>query len=200
MREISSSPPHPACRPPSPRGGEGEKREPSVSALFVAHGQDFSIPSPPRGEGARRADEGVGGRVVTIARGFIGTPYRHQGSLKGVGCDCLGLVRGVWRELYGAEPEAPMAYAPDWAERAGEERLLIAAARHCGAALPVSAMRAGDILIFRWRAGVAAKHAGIAAPGECFIHAYEQAAVIESPLVPSWRRRIAGVFRFPEFS
>ena len=28
---------------------------------------------------------------------WIGTPYRHQASLKGVGCDCLGLVRGVWR-------------------------------------------------------------------------------------------------------
>jgi NlpC/P60 family putative phage cell wall peptidase len=137
-------------------------------------------------------------RVVAVARGFIGTPYRHQGSLKGVGCDCLGLIRGVWRELYGAEPEVPAAYAADWAERAGEERLLQAAARHCGGVLPVSALRPGDLLIFRWRVGVAAKHAGIAAPDERFIHAYEQGAVIESPLVPSWRRRIAGVFRFPE--
>jgi NlpC/P60 family putative phage cell wall peptidase len=138
-------------------------------------------------------------RIVAIARTFIGTPYRHQGSRKGVGCDCLGLVRGVWRELYGREPEVPEPYAPDWAERAGEERLLLAAARHCGAALPVRALRPGDLLIFRWQAGAAAKHAGIATPGERFIHAYEQAAVVESPLVPSWRRRIAGVFRFPEY-
>jgi len=137
-------------------------------------------------------------RVVAVARGFVGTPYRHQGSLKGVGCDCLGLIRGVWWELYGVEPEVPTPYAMDWAERAGEERLLDAATRHCGAALPPSQLRPGDLLIFRWRAGVAAKHAGIAAPEERFIHAYEQAAVIESPLVPSWRRRIAGVFRFPE--
>jgi NlpC/P60 family putative phage cell wall peptidase len=137
-------------------------------------------------------------RVVAVARGFVGTPYRHQGSLKGVGCDCLGLIRGVWRELYGIEPEVPAPYAMDWAERAGEERLLDAAARHCGAMLPLSQLQPGDLLIFRWRAGVAAKHAGIAAPEERFIHAYEQAAVIESPLVPSWRRRIAGVFRFPE--
>jgi NlpC/P60 family putative phage cell wall peptidase len=106
----------------------------------------------------------------------------------------------VWRELYGAEPEVPGAYAADWAERAGEERLLEAAGRHCGAALPASALRPGDLLVFRWRAGAAAKHAGIAAPDGHFIHAYEQAAVIESPLVPAWRRRIAGVFRFPEIS
>ena len=140
----------------------------------------------------------IGDRVVAVARGFIGTPYRHQGALKGVGCDCLGLIRGVWRELYGTEPEVPAPYAPDWAERAGEERLLAAAARHCGVALPLAALRPGDLLIFRWRAGVAAKHAGIAAPEGRFIHAYEQVAVIESPLVPCWRRRIAGVFRFPE--
>ncbi|WP_313196618.1 NlpC/P60 family protein [Shinella zoogloeoides] len=137
-------------------------------------------------------------RIVAVARTFIGTPYRHQGALKGVGCDCLGLIRGVWRELYGAEPEAPAPYAPDWAERTGRERLLEAAARHCGAALPLTDLRPGDLLVFRWQDGMAAKHAGIATPGDRFIHAYEQAAVLESPLVPAWRRRIAGVFRFPE--
>src|SRR3989338_4143365 len=48
--------------------------------------------------------------IVAAARSWIGTPYRHQASLKGAGCDCLGLVRGVWRELYGDEPEAPPPY------------------------------------------------------------------------------------------
>jgi NlpC/P60 family putative phage cell wall peptidase len=149
---------------------------------------------------SERLDPGrdPGARVVEAARGFIGTPYRHQGASKGVGCDCLGLIRGVWRELYGREPEVPAPYAPDWAERSGEERLLDAAMRHCGPALPLDMLQPGDLIIFRWRGGVAAKHAGIATPGERFIHAYEQAAVVESPLVPCWRRRIAGVFRFPE--
>lgn len=142
--------------------------------------------------------EDHGARVVAIARGFIGTPYRHQGALKGVGCDCLGLVRGVWRELYGCEPERPAAYAPDWAERSGEERLLLAAERHCGPPLPLADLAPGDLMIFRFRADCAAKHAGIATPGDRFIHAYEQAAVVESPLVLPWKRRIAGVFRFPE--
>ena len=44
--------------------------------------------------------------VVAAARQFLGTPYRHQASIVGVGCDCLGLLRGVWRVLYGGEPEA----------------------------------------------------------------------------------------------
>lgn len=138
---------------------------------------------------------GVGEKVLAAAEMWIGTPYRHQGSRRGIGCDCLGLVRGIWRDLYGSEPEPPTPYAPDWAERCGEERLLEAAGRHF---LAVDAMQAGDLLIFRWRAAYAAKHAGIFCGEAHFIHAYEQAAVIRSPLTPSWRRRIAGIFRFPE--
>ena len=138
-----------------------------------------------------------GARVVAAARAWIGTPYRHQGSRKGVGCDCLGLVRGVWAEITGQEAEQPGAYAPDWAERGRTDRLIEAARRHCGAAIPVSEAMAGDILLFRWRDGVAAKHAGILSGPDHFIHAYEAAGVIESALVPAWRRRIAAVHRFP---
>ena len=45
----------------------------------------------------------------------------------GVGADCLGLVRGVWRELYGCDAEAPPAYSRDWAEAAAARRMLAAA-------------------------------------------------------------------------
>lgn len=150
---------------------------------------------PAQGEGKETV---FAGRIISIARSWIGTPYRHQASLKGVGCDCLGLVRGVWRELHGTEPELPPAYQPDWAERSGEDWLRDAARRHFGAELTAAQMRPGDLLLFCWRLDLPAKHAGILCADDRFIHAYEQAAVIESALVPSWRRRIAGVFRFPE--
>jgi NlpC/P60 family putative phage cell wall peptidase len=104
----------------------------------------------------------------------------------------------VWRETYGCEPELPPAYQPDWAERSGEDRLRAAARRHFGAEFTLVEMRPGDLLLFCWRPDLPAKHAGILSTEDRFIHAYEQAAVIESALVPSWRRRIAGVFRFPE--
>jgi len=138
-----------------------------------------------------------GRHVVALARSWIGTPYRHQGARKGVGCDCLGLVRGVWAEVTGRATEDPGAYAPDWAERAGDDRLISAAQRHCGASIPLSEARPGDIILFRWRDGVAAKHAGILSGPDHFIHAYEAVGVIESSLVPSWRRRIAAVHRIP---
>ncbi|UXT21743.1 peptidase P60 [Agrobacterium tumefaciens] len=139
-----------------------------------------------------------GERVLALAEGWIGTPYRHQASLNGVGCDCLGLIRGIWRDLYGHEPELPPPYAPDWAERGGEDRLMAAAKRHFPAVSGLEEARSGDLLLFRWRADAAAKHLGILAGPQHFIHAYEQAAVVRSALVPGWRRRIAGVFRFPD--
>jgi len=135
-------------------------------------------------------------RVVIEAVSWVGTPYRHQGSRKGVGCDCLGLVRGVWRGLYGIEPERPGPYAPDWAEAGGEDRLLDAARRHM-VEMDVPELAAGRVVLFRWRPHMPAKHAGIALDGGRFIHAYQGQSVTISALVPQWRRRIVGVFSFP---
>ena len=137
-------------------------------------------------------------RILNVAAGWVGTPYRHQASLKGVGCDCLGLIRGIWREVYGEEPEVPAPYAADWAERSGTERLAEAALRHFGPPVDRADMQPGHVLLFRFRPDAAAKHLGILAEKGRFIHAYEQAGVISSPLVPSWARRIVAVHRFPE--
>lgn len=134
--------------------------------------------------------------IVAEARSWIGTPYRHQASLKGVGCDCLGLVRGVWRHCIGTEPEAPPTYAPDWAEARGEEALAKAACRHLIAVKPDDFV-AGDVLLFRWRDGCVAKHAAIAGDAGTMIHAHDGAAVCEVALAPWWRRRLAFAFRFP---
>src|SRR5262245_46482540 len=68
--------------------------------------------------------------IVVAARGWLGTPYHHQASLRGVGCDCLGLIRGVWRELVGPEPQGMPAYTRDWGDATGSEPLLAAALKH----------------------------------------------------------------------
>lgn len=134
--------------------------------------------------------------IVAEARDWIGAPYRHQASLKGVGCDCLGLVRGVWRGVIGDEPERAPAYAPDWAEAGGIEALADAAARHL-VAIECDAFGDGDVLLFRWRAGLPAKHAAIVTASDKIVHAHDGAAVAEVALAPWWRRRIAYAFRFP---
>ena len=134
--------------------------------------------------------------IIAEARSWIGTPYRHQASLKGVGCDCLGLVRGVWRALNGPEPEAAPAYTADWAEAGGNESLAAAAARHL---LPVELANAspGDVLLFRWRTHLPAKHAAILVAADRMVHAHDGAAVAEVYFASFWRRRLAFAFRFP---
>lgn len=134
--------------------------------------------------------------IVAETRGWIGTPYRHQASLKRVGCDCLGLVRGVWRELVGPEPERAPPYAPNWAEASGQEFLAEAARRHL-IAIDCDAFGPGDVLLFRWRAKLPAKHAAIVTADGMMAHAHDGAAVTEVVIAPWWRRRLAYAFRFP---
>jgi len=139
-------------------------------------------------------------RITATARGWIGTPYLHQASCKGAGTDCLGLLRGVWREVLGAEPEVPPAYTTDWSEPARIEALWQAAKRHLRPK-GLADEAPGDVLLFRMRDGAVAKHLGIAArvgADASFVHAYSGHAVVESPLSLPWRRRIVARFTFPE--
>lgn len=141
----------------------------------------------------------AGARIVAEARLWLGTPYVHQAATRGAGCDCLGLLRGVWRGVLGPEPETVPAYTRDWSESAGQEVLWAAAARWLA---PAGAeLTEGDVLLFRMRDEAVAKHLGIAAPGvagPAVIHAYSGHGVVESPLGPALTRRIVARFRFPE--
>jgi NlpC/P60 family putative phage cell wall peptidase len=136
-------------------------------------------------------------QIVAEARAWIGTPYRHQASLKGVGCDCLGLVRGVWRALVGLEPQAPPPYSRDWAEASGEEALAQAARTHLVEIDP-AAFAPGDVLLFRYRDNYPAKHAAIVTAPQLMVHAHDGASVAEVAIAPWWRRRLAYAFRFPD--
>ncbi len=134
--------------------------------------------------------------IVAAARDWLGTPYQHQASLCGVGTDCLGLLRGVWRTHFGEEPELAPPYTPDWAEALGEETLLDAA-RRCLVEIPAGSAEPGDVLLFRMGTGCPAKHCAIVSGQDRIIHAYWGHAVVETRLVPWWRRRIAAAFKFP---
>lgn len=171
------------------------------SSAAEAHTPSPTLPN--KGKGGADSARGFPVRraaIVAAARGWIGTPYRHQASSRGVGADCLGLVRGIWREVLGQEPPRPPAYTPDWAEATGEERLFEAALRHL-VQVPADAAAAGDVLLFRMIERGPAKHAAILTsswlPGGTIVHAYSGHAVCETRLTDPWVRRLAGVFRFP---
>lgn len=137
-------------------------------------------------------------RIVSEAREWIGTPYLHQASVKGAGADCLGLVRGIWRSLHGAEPEAIPPYTHDWAEPAQDEVLWRAARRWLrehGAADE----QVGDVLLFRMSRKSVAKHLGVQVrigDDPAFVHAYSGHGVVETRLSQPWRQRVIARFSF----
>jgi NlpC/P60 family putative phage cell wall peptidase len=135
--------------------------------------------------------------IIAAARAWLGTPYHDQASLRGTGCDCVGLARGVWREVVGPEPFPLPPYSRDWGET-GSRELVAEVARRMMIEVSVTEAGPGAMVVFRMMPRAIAKHVGIlTAPGS-FIHAYERLGVIEQPLTQSWRRRIAFAFLFPE--
>lgn len=138
--------------------------------------------------------------IVAEARRWIGTPYVHQASVVGAGADCLGLLRGVWRGLYGGEPRVVPAYTADWSEPQGDE-VLWRGLSDLLSAKPLEDEATGDVILFRMRDRSVAKHLGlqtrIGAEAR-FIHAYSGHGVMETALSAPWQRRIVARFAFPD--
>ena len=146
--------------------------------------------------------------VVETARAWLNTPYHHQCAVRGAGCDCLGLIRGVFFDLHGFHPELPPAYTQTWGEYGKEELMMEAAKRNLvlvaaadgpgGHVLPLAEQRwqVGDVLLFRARLGAVAKHCGIVSGEDSMIHSYSGYGVRETS-IGIWGSRTAGVFKFP---
>lgn len=131
--------------------------------------------------------------VVEAARGWVGTPYRHRAALRGVGCDCIGLIRGVWAEVIGAAPELP-AYRADWRDGTHSAELRALAERWL---LPAE-MAPGAVLLFRIGASLLPRHCGIFVGGGRFVHAQERLGVVEGNLTDGWARRVVSIWTFPQ--
>ncbi|UYN99707.1 MAG: hypothetical protein KIT02_00210 [Devosia sp.] len=134
-------------------------------------------------------------RVVAAARAWLGTPYRHRAATLGAGCDCLGLLRGVWRTLYGSEPMAVPPYRAGLRDpenkgalRDAAEALLVAESGE---------LAAGQVLLFTLGGLDEPRHCAILISPVRFIHAQEHLGVVEANLTAAWARRISGRYRFP---
>ena len=133
-----------------------------------------------------------GADLVAAARGWIGTPYRHRAALRGVGCDCLGLIRGIWREVSGEEVGPIPPYRADWRDLSAVTALEDLA----GAVLfTVGHPEPGDVLLFRIGAAAVPRHCALLVEPDRLIHAQEQLGVVEAGL-GGWRKRLSGVRRF----
>lgn len=141
-------------------------------------------------------------QIVAEARSWISTPFVHQADRKGIGCDCIGLVRGVGVALGLFQPD--VTRSPELKPYLGYGRLpdgrLLPACREFLNQIRFADISAGDILIFRVF-DQHAQHAGIVTNTEplTMVHSYSKARVmacIEQTVDAFWRARIVGVFRY----
>ncbi len=126
-------------------------------------------------------------QVVAAARAWAGTPWRHQGRVRGVGVDCVGLIIGVARDL------GLSAFDVTGYRRRPAERDLLAGCRAHMRAVPLALP--GDAMLFRIDGQ--AQHLGIATDiGLLHAHA-PMRRVVEHRLDEYWRARIVAAFRLP---
>lgn len=112
--------------------------------------------------------------VVTEARSWIGTPYRHMGDVKGAGCDCAMLLVRVFCDLGYAPKFDPRPYPKDWFLHQTEERYIDWLKQYCVA---VDKPDTGDIIMFKF--GHTASHAAICVDDELMIHSFSPATCVE---------------------
>jgi NlpC/P60 family putative phage cell wall peptidase len=126
---------------------------------------------------------------VKEARSWIGTPYQHQGRIKGVACDCIGLVIGMARALgltdydidgYGKRPDGNL--------RPVMESQL--------ESVPLDAAQAADVVLFAWASHPL--HVGILSDPSHVIHAYlPNRRVVENIIDERWRGQIVAAYHMP---
>ncbi|MCF6344631.1 MAG: NlpC/P60 family protein [Devosiaceae bacterium] len=136
--------------------------------------------------------------IVEATIKWIGTPYRHQASTIGAGCDCLGLLRGVWREIFGKEPMKMPPYRADWRDKKNSGALQMAADKYL--IKSETEPQAGDVILFKMIRSLPPKHCAIMISNSVFIHAQEQIGVVEAPLSDAWKKHIFAIYKFPEIA
>jgi NlpC/P60 family putative phage cell wall peptidase len=126
-------------------------------------------------------------KIVAKAREYVGTPFHHQGRLKGVGVDCIGLVVCTYRDLELSHKDS-LGYS-----KFPDGKTLEAGLTQSLDRIPVEEAVPGDVLVFRMRAHPC--HIGIKTD-HGVIHTYAGLGkVVEHRIDDFWQRRLCAAYR-----
>lgn len=134
--------------------------------------------------------------IVTLARSWVGTPYHNMTAIKGRGCDCLGLLRGIYAEVYRETVETPSYPNRPPRISTGQETML-AAARLYLVEAPIETRGPAVVLVFRTHPKLVAWHCGIMTTETEMVHSHSGREVYEVTLGKRWESRVVAAFRFP---
>lgn len=127
--------------------------------------------------------------LIQTARGYLNTPFHHQGRLPGVGLDCIGVIvcaAAACGLLHADVAAYPLR--PNGQLRMNLDLQLVR----------VPSALAGDVLLMSFSEE---PHHVALFTGDTIIHAYITVKkCVEQPMVPLWQQRVRGVYRFREFS
>lgn len=137
--------------------------------------------------------------AVAEARTWLGTPFKHQGCVRGAGCDCIGLIKGVGLALglVDYDPSSPQARAfANYSVMPNPRRMREGLATWL-VQIPVAEATLADIYFMAW--GREPQH--VALITDCgIIHSYSRAGkVVEHRLDDLWCSRIVAAYRYPAF-
>lgn len=137
--------------------------------------------------------------VVRIARTWIGTPYVHQAHKKSVGCDCIGLIVGVWSDLFDNKIPHTFKlppYTPHWGDETGQDLMTEYSRQYLQLSLSEEP-QIGDVCLWRMLRKGPVKHAGIVTGKDSMIHAYYGHDVMETAMVKNVGAQMMHRFSFP---
>ena len=137
--------------------------------------------------------------IVEEALTWIKTPYHDHSALKHIGCDCVGLLRGVAVAVGILDPAwKPTHYSPQWHCHQNEEKLIVAMAELGCMPRPVADAAPGDILAFQY--GRVCSHTAIltARVPDSIVHAsLRDGRVVHHRVDVRLRERVRYAFAFP---
>lgn len=105
--------------------------------------------------------------IVKEAMAWVGTPFVHGASVKGSGCDCLGLIKGVYESVFARTAEALPVYPCNFWQDAGWHTLFLNRLRMV-AGPSETGPEAGRLLLFAKHGALT--HLGIAVDAQSMIH------------------------------
>lgn len=135
-------------------------------------------------------------KVIQEAEEWLGLPWQHQASLKGVAADCIGLVAGIYREC-GGTVEFTADYPATWHLFNSYERLYVTAKNQGFEDVAREDILPGDILLFRF-GKMPANHCGLYLGNGWFIHSYSSVGkVVKTRFDGVWLKCFFTAIKYP---
>jgi len=119
-------------------------------------------------------------QALAEAHTWLGTPWHHEGDVKGAGVDCAMLLVRVFVAVGAIPPIDPRPYPMDHMLHSGQERFLAWLERFADPIADGQAPRPGDVVLYR--VGRCFSHAAIVTQWPNIIHAFrDERQVVVTP-------------------